>query len=262
MSERQEYKLPDSEINEEFKKYLATLFERLRLVPAEQLRFLPSYEIDSPSGVLRVDIVSYSTDIPLDRDVYYWLVKNETGQIIATRTASIFQAEDIGKPREVSGDIQIGQKGKGLAISIDLVFIDSLQQIADANKESMVWRLKNVNKENLDEQKRKLTSKSGVAESLDTDEKIKALEEEQRRWLSLYGDKGKLGIEKLRKIFQPNFDNPRHVDGIDVIKLKRVNNLQTNTVLSEVIATVDNPDHVALEQRRREVLSRDMKSSG
>ncbi|MFA7244643.1 MAG: hypothetical protein WC070_00505 [Candidatus Magasanikbacteria bacterium] len=246
---------PLVELDKSFVEKMEKDLEKLDKTPAEELKFLPSYEIDSNIGKLRVDVVQYVIDSGKwsERAGYKFLVKNEGGQIVGTHGVGIYPPDDRGIS-SVSSDIQIGQKGKGLAIPDNLIVIDALQRISNKQNNILRWQITNVNRENLDEKKADLKNGRNLDdEAILADPEIQSLEIEQKRWLAVYGKGGKLGLDRGKK-FQPVPSSEPDLEMIDTIVLKRIEDPKTHVVSSEVVSqTLVTDQAIVLERRQNEL---------
>lgn len=258
MNEFREYTPNIVELNPGFKERLKQILEGLQKTPLEDVQFLPSYEIDSNIGKLKIDVMGHDTGKSFTkREVYFFLVKNETGQIIATRSCSIFPPH--GGYSHLSADIQIGQKDKGLATPVDLVFMQGLQQLANQKQTRIKWTIQNMNQEKLDEKKSELKEKFDMSEEdLINNEEIKALEIEQQRWQKLYGPDSKLGIKEANN-FYPDTEN--EVEKIDNIILEKFEDPQTKTTSAKIVETNYIKNVEVTKKERQERLIKDIQTN-
>jgi hypothetical protein len=104
--------------------------------------------------------------------------------------------------------IEINKKGQGIGTLLELIFCDYLQRMANQRHIQIRWNVFNANLQNLnlfrsqilDERfrdhyyKQRKMSEFDRDQSVDDDERIKPLIEEQKRWMALYGNDGKLGV--------------------------------------------------------------------
>lgn len=122
----------------------------------------------------------------------YMFAKNEQGQVVETRVASIFQINQ--KTLECKSKIIVREKGQGLASPIEEAFIQTLQHIADTENKRVIWKVENQNLERLEAYR----GQEGADPT-----RLAELEAEQARWQYLYGEGGKFGISKGKRIFEP-----------------------------------------------------------
>ncbi|MFT7183816.1 MAG: hypothetical protein ACI9QC_000139 [Oceanicoccus sp.] len=129
----------------------------------------------------------------------YMFARDETGQIVGTRVASIFQLNP--KTLECKSKIIVRDKGQGLASPIEETFIQTLQHIANTENKRVIWKVENQNLEKLEAYR---------AQDSNDPLKLAGMEAEQERWQYLYGENGKFGISRNRRIFMPtkNVDTP------------------------------------------------------
>jgi hypothetical protein len=175
-------------------------------IPADKLHKFPELEVMAKDGeVLKVSgyyfhfTFSYnptrrvcSSDAEQDAIIRVF-VRNSKGEIIATRNGILYAMIN-----ELSSEIKVRDRGKGYARPVDEAFMAELQWLSDELKRSFTWILRNSNLERL----------MDYNASADRDPKVlESLEEEQKRWLALYGEGGKLGFVKGRKVFNPNVKN-------------------------------------------------------
>lgn len=177
-------------------------------IPADKLHKFPELEVMAKDGeVLKVSgyyfhftfgddrspvSMVYSSDKE-ENAILRIFVKNSKGEIIATRNATLF-----GKINEISSEIKVRDKGRGYARPVDEAFMTQLQWLSDELQVPLTWRIRNSNLEKLVDYRLRE----------DRDPKVlAALEEEQKRWMSLYGNEGKLGIKQRKKVFTPRTKN-------------------------------------------------------
>ncbi len=217
--------------------------DRLNSFPREQMHFGPTYKINSRLGELSVNVIFSPTNEW--QTEYYILAKDKDGKIVGKRTGSIFDEDkklDDKHKRAlfIKGKIEVERKGAGLAIPIELVFIDVLQSLANAEKRPVVWEIENENLQKLEEARAEIAQKiiSGTVTNEDQTN-LKNLEEEQLRWQALYGPNGKIGMDIRpvgfdKKKFLPK-DSEIDFDQTQEIKLERIDN-DDGTVTPQMVS--------------------------
>lgn len=250
---------PKMDVSEHFKYNLSNTLETLGKQSLETIRFLPSFVIDSKIGELKAGVTlspAGSTDFP--SELCSVRVKNEYGQIVALRIATLFSIPGKNELHAGAG-IEVGLKAKGLAVPTDLIFIQVLQCISDSEQKKIVWELHNANAEDLDQLISMFKAKGIDVQDIRMIPEVIELEEEQVRWQAVYGQGGKLGINKMRKVFTPMKRGDQGT--IDTIILRRVEDPETKVVSSEVVSVINSNDPEELLAERRGQLLRDIEEN-
>lgn len=260
-------------IDRDFKLSIRYQLFTLSRVPREKLYYGPTFEIASPLGKLNIEVVFYHGvgGVILDRaewnnpenlkdlryEDYHLFIKNEKGEIVAYKTCHLEYG--ASKPHEAiaTTNIEIGLRGKGLAIPIELSFIELLQRIANYSQRQIKWVVTNQNLEKLAKLKKNLHP------SIEEQTTIASLELEQTRWQKIYGMGGKLGIDMEdnvedvqmgQKVLDPDPNSDRvNIDSIGKISLERVGDEQFSEAKARVVYLIkkNNLDNVGTDELLR-----------
>ncbi|MFA6528043.1 MAG: hypothetical protein WCT46_00710 [Candidatus Gracilibacteria bacterium] len=125
------------------------------------------------------------------------MAKNQNGEMVGIRRSTISYVEGAYDRFEVGSKVIVKYRGRGLASAVENAFSQVLQWWADTFKKDVVERASNENLSNLYE------ARIAVNEGYGDPSFVTHLEEEQRRWQTLYGDSGKMGFEKGKRVFKP-----------------------------------------------------------
>lgn len=189
----------------EFAEAVEKMNKRLVDVPAEFWHDFKKYEVKTKSGeILKCESRYFFTDFrnnetefhesrELKTSIFCYLVaRNVAGEIVGMRIVPLFQND---RSMDAFSKIIVRDKGKGYGSALDEVYVQLLQDFADEYDKNVVWNISNENLDKLNTYK---------AEDKADPTKVSMLEEEQKRWQSLYGDGGKFGIVKGKRVFRPS----------------------------------------------------------
>lgn len=184
----------DAQLDWSWDETVAYLEKNLATLP--NLHREASVSIETKKGEkLNCEIVYWSAsgyeDCSSGDFTHIVIVRNSKGEAIGTRISKLY---DTDEGMVVNSLIELRDKGRGYAMPIETVFMNSLQQFSDKLNKKVIWKIVNGNRDAFIKYKW----------SDDPDPKfLAALEEEQKRWQTLYGEGGKLGVVKGKKVFSP-----------------------------------------------------------
>lgn len=180
-------------LNEPYRVLKATLEHS-----PENLRAFPMKKVTNKVGeqfTLQPYLVSFGRGDITGRMIMYLL--NDRSEVVGQRVANLdnnyFSNE---APYSVSGNVTIGQRGKGLHYPTERGFTDILQEISNESQADIEWVVANNNLSKL---------KNIQASEQSTEVLISEKEEEQKRWQSVYSRFGlkDLGEGIYSKIIHP-----------------------------------------------------------
>lgn len=224
--------LPPYQLEPDVESRFRTLSTALKLVYGEvirpinpALRFGPRYHARSSGGIdldIRTVLLQPGTRIKK----HTLIATTLDGQIVGYRDSSL--SRDI-KEEEVDvsqGFIYTAIRRKGVATVIDSAYQDFLQRIANQRSPArpIRWDLVNANRDKLNARREAFKLDPNPTAQRELSEK----EEEQRRWLKLWGEKGKFAINNEgQRLISPQTSwrtgeiMPEDVTGIEDIYLRR-----------------------------------------
>lgn len=235
----------ENSFDERYSKSVTEILEAFSELPDDKIIIGPSFEIESPKGKLTVEVVGFkrkeigenieivsaSETEDIYSELYLLHVKDANGKIIAYREFQFYPRMDL-----VKGLIAVGVKKKGLASLLDLCFIQLTQLIANREGKNIRWVVSNQNLKDLREyiyilnvKKRYRAANHAIdLNELDEDERktYTNLIEEQKRWQSLYGTSGKLGLKEHGPRsgvmeFSPSSEPNHPFESFDTLSLRR-----------------------------------------
>lgn len=194
---------------EDYKRLLSYVHDTLLdPVGPDRLRYGPTYQVPTSRGEALTISTLYSP-IPkaygplggfgdgseIATPTWFIIAQDVNGEIVGHRETAMANRND--EYYDAKGDIAVARRGQGLATAIELVHFDILQRWANEEGLSIVYTVEDANK-------RKLTELQQLYEDNPTPESYTLLNQkriEHDRWLTLYGDNGKLRFRGREKNF-------------------------------------------------------------
>jgi hypothetical protein len=229
------------ETPENFIKAARVLLESLRAQEKEaEAGYVFSYdsitEKTSQGKEIKVDTLSWISDDGFATDNKRRVVLVATnpvdGKVVGLRLSDIrpdglTQDKEKGyvNKEKVSGEILTRLRGEGIAPALDNAFVKVITKIANYYKQEFSgehqfdWSVENANLKRLNRKKE---------EGLSGDE-LKELENEQKRWQSVYGEAGRFGFKKTDeynyiKTIEPQLEEGKtyEPEKVDMEKYKKI----------------------------------------
>jgi hypothetical protein len=180
--------------------------EKLLKEESDRLKFGPSYHVVTSAGVpLDIENVFFYTTSGYYGDTlaekHIFIATDQNGSVNGLRAMTLEHPDGIFDPYIMHGHIATSKRGGGVASALDTAMTDFMQREADKEDRDVIWKVKNQNRVDMEKMKA-----DGASES---DLEKKGIE--QQRWLSLYGDGGRFGLEskndyELERTFKPIYE--------------------------------------------------------
>lgn len=180
--------------------------EKILKEDPERLKFGPSYHVTTSAGTpLNIENVFFYTfsgdyrEKVAEKQIF--IATDQTGFVNGLRAMTLEHPDGIFDPFVMHGHIATSKRGGGVASALDTAMTDFMQREADKDDSTVLWKVTNQNKVDMEKME-----KDGASES---DLEKKGIE--QQRWLSLYGDGGRFGLEskndyELERTFKPIYE--------------------------------------------------------
>lgn len=130
---------------------------------------------------------------------FYLFAYNQANELVAQRISMLFRYPEflVGQ-----GRIDVLRRGDSIALPLELVYFDVLQRQANITTLPIIHQVQNSNNKEVEDTR---TLYSGRRDGQII---IAQKEEENRRWVKLYGPSGKLGFDdRLCRTFYPDYNN-------------------------------------------------------
>ncbi len=186
------------------------------------LKFGPKYNYENRKLNMFTMYVDYGDNITTSHRNFIVLTKDESGNIVGDfYQPTIFNK----KSSEITANGIIAtdtENSKGISMPTSLVTWNLLQLEANTKNSEVSWFLQNSNLTKL----QSLRSEYQKTENNSLLKEINTLEQQQKRWQSVYGPKGKLdvGENEIKKIFPKDQEPYEDFDSLESISLQRVEN--------------------------------------